>query len=65
MHHDRTKHVEIDCHFIKEKINDRIIKLLHTTSSHQIADILTKALPIANYENLRSRLGMIDTYDPT
>lgn len=65
VHHDRTKHVEIDRHFIKEKIDDGLVTLEHTPSSDQTADILTKALPKANYENLRSKLGMIDIYDPT
>ena len=65
VHHDRTKHVEIDRHFIKEKIDSGMVKLEHTSSSTQTADILTKALPKAQYENLRCKLGMIDIYDPT
>ena len=65
IHHDRTKHVETDCHFIKEKIEGGTIKLLYTSSSRQIADILTKALPKANYERMKSKLGMLDIYHPT
>ncbi|RVW48509.1 Retrovirus-related Pol polyprotein from transposon RE1 [Vitis vinifera] len=48
--HDRTKHVEIDRHFIKEKLEGGTIILMYIPSSRQTADILTKALPKATYE---------------
>lgn len=40
--HDRTKHVEIDRHFIKEKLEAGIIELPFVKSQEQVADILTK-----------------------
>ena len=43
--HDRTKHVEIDRHFIKEKLDRGIICMPYVSSSSQIADMLTKGLP--------------------
>ncbi|KAK1418159.1 hypothetical protein QVD17_27298 [Tagetes erecta] len=42
--HDRTKHVEVDRHFIKEKIEAKIIELPFVRSEDQLADILTKAV---------------------
>ena len=45
VHHYKTKHVEVDCHFIKEKVEERMILLLYTPTCLQTADILTKALP--------------------
>ena len=42
--HDRTKHVEVDRHFIKEKLEAGIIKLPFVKSADQLADILTKAV---------------------
>nr|GEX90799.1 putative ribonuclease H-like domain-containing protein [Tanacetum cinerariifolium] len=42
--HDRTKHVEIDRHFIKEKLEAGIIKLPFVKSQDQLADILTKSV---------------------
>ncbi|KAI5341941.1 hypothetical protein L3X38_009816 [Prunus dulcis] len=42
--HDRTKHVEVDRHFIKEKIEKKIIYLPFAKSEDQLADILTKAV---------------------
>ncbi|RVW37266.1 Retrovirus-related Pol polyprotein from transposon TNT 1-94 [Vitis vinifera] len=44
IHHDRTKHVEIDRHFIKEKIEEGVFKVSYTPTNCQTTDILTKAL---------------------
>lgn len=41
--HERTKHLEIDVHFIKEKISSLNIKTIKFSSDEQVADILTKA----------------------
>ncbi|RVW77383.1 Retrovirus-related Pol polyprotein from transposon TNT 1-94 [Vitis vinifera] len=42
--HDRTKHVEVDRFFIKEKLDDKIVELPKIRSEYQLADILTKAV---------------------
>ena len=62
VHHDRTKHVEIDRHFIKEKIDKGIVELSYMPSSKQVADVLTKGLPRQNFEALVDKLGMINIY---
>ncbi|RVW18759.1 Retrovirus-related Pol polyprotein from transposon RE1 [Vitis vinifera] len=41
--HDRTKHVEVDIFFIKEKLDDKIVELPKIRLEDQVADILTKA----------------------
>ncbi|KAJ4703138.1 Retrovirus-related Pol polyprotein from transposon TNT 1-94 [Melia azedarach] len=64
VHHDRTKHVEIDRHFVKEKIESGIISLLYTSTCQQIADIFTKAVPRKSFEELNSKLGLINIYGP-
>ena len=62
VHHDRTKHVEIDRHFIKEEIEILVASLVYTPSSQETTDILTKGLPKSTYETLRSDLDMVDIY---
>ncbi|RVW18267.1 Retrovirus-related Pol polyprotein from transposon RE1 [Vitis vinifera] len=62
VHHDRTKHVEIDRHFIKEKIEEGVFKVSYTPTNYQTADILTKALARVNFEDLTKKLGMINIY---
>nr|CAN62019.1 hypothetical protein VITISV_019561 [Vitis vinifera] len=63
VHHDRTKHVEIDRHFIKEKIEEGVFKVSYTPTNCQTADILTKALARVNFEDLTEKLGMINIYN--
>ena len=45
VHHDRTKHVELDRHFITKKVTKQKFEMDYMPSKLQIADILTKALP--------------------
>jgi hypothetical protein len=63
--HDRTKHVEIDRFFIKEKLDDGTIELSHVSSSNQVADCLTKALGIKECNIACNKMGMIDIYHPS
>ncbi|KAK8951433.1 hypothetical protein KSP39_PZI003591 [Platanthera zijinensis] len=42
--HERTKHIEVDCHFIREKVQMKKLELKHVPGTDQVADILTKAL---------------------
>ena len=64
MHHDMTKHVEIDKHFIIEKMTSETVKLNYVPTKHQTADILTKALPRPNFEDFTCKLGLYDIYSP-
>jgi hypothetical protein len=63
--HDRTKHVEIDRFFIKEKLDDGTLELNHVSSKGQIADCLTKGLGVKESHVLCKKMGMIDIYRPS
>jgi len=63
--HDRTKHVEIDRFFIKEKIDNGILELSHVNSCDQVADCLTKGLGVKECNLACNKMGMIDIYHPS
>ncbi|XP_020680918.1 uncharacterized protein LOC110098425 [Dendrobium catenatum] len=54
--HARTKHIEIDQRFVRDHIQNKIIRLLPISSEDQIADILTKLLCTPRFKILRSKL---------
>lgn len=63
--HDRTKNVEVDLHFIKEKLGRKIIQFLFMKSKGQIADILIKGVSKGPFTSVIDKLGMIDIYTLT
>ena len=61
--HERTKHIDVRFHFIREHIKDETIRVVHVQSNDQAADILTKALPKPSFEKGKRMLGMADVRD--
>ncbi|KAI5336217.1 hypothetical protein L3X38_015484 [Prunus dulcis] len=63
--HDRTEHVEMDRHFIKEKFEKKIIRLPFVRLEDQLTDILIKAVCRRVFHDLLTKLDIGDVYAPT
>lgn len=59
--HKRTRHIEIDCHFVRDKVKEEVIVLEHVKSETQVANIMTKALPAVLHQLLMSKQCLADT----
>nr|GEW17402.1 ribonuclease H-like domain-containing protein [Tanacetum cinerariifolium] len=55
--HQQTKHIEIDIHFVRDLVTAGQVRVLHVPSRYQYADIFTKGLPSALFEDFRSSLS--------
>jgi hypothetical protein len=63
--HDRTKHIEIDRHFIKEKLSSGMLCIPFVKSLNQLADIFTKGLGIREFSSIVSKMSMSDIFTPS
>ncbi|PWA99415.1 hypothetical protein CTI12_AA009100 [Artemisia annua] len=63
--HQRTKHIEIDIHFVRDMVTAGQVRVLHVPSCYQYADIFTKGLPSALFEDFRSSLSVRPPPAPT
>ncbi|GJZ70747.1 ribonuclease H-like domain-containing protein [Tanacetum coccineum] len=63
--HQRTEHIEIDIHFVRDMVKAGHVRVLHVPSHFQYADIFIKGLPSALFEDFRSSLSIRPPPAPT
>ncbi|KAH9654345.1 hypothetical protein KPL70_027718 [Citrus sinensis] len=59
IHHSRTKHIEIDVHFVRDIISKGGVEVRYVPTEYQPADIFTKALPADRFQRLRDKLHIL------
>ncbi|GAA0169999.1 hypothetical protein LIER_24361 [Lithospermum erythrorhizon] len=63
--HEWTKHIEADCHFVHDKIRDKLITIGYMKNEDQLKNLSTKALTGIRMNYLCSKLDIINIYDTT
>ena len=58
VHHDRSKHIDVKFHFIRDCCDRKLIDVEFVGTEFQLGDILTKALGRNRFQELRDEIGM-------
>jgi len=65
VYHERTKHIDVDCYFVREKLLQGMMTTNYIPTQQQPADMLTKGLTRVQHTFLISKLGMCDIFSPS
>ncbi|XP_061367712.1 secreted RxLR effector protein 161-like [Gastrolobium bilobum] len=63
VNHERSKHIDVRFHFIRDQVKEGKVELTHVASRDQVGDIFTKPLPTLLFENCKKKMGMKDGRD--
>ena len=47
--HEMTKHIEVNCHYVRAQVQSQVIQTIYTRSHDQLADVFTKTLPLVPF----------------
>jgi hypothetical protein len=61
--HAHTKHIEIDFHFVRERVAEKKLDVKFISSKDQVADGFTKALPVKHLYEFRRNLNLLRSSD--
>ena len=56
LNHQTTKHVRVKYHYTRQMVKEQVVRIRYVPTDRMVADILTKALPLAQHEALGARL---------
>ena len=62
MFHEHIKHIEINCHVVRDKMVQGVIRLLHLRTQSQLVDMLTKAFSAHQFHNLLSKMNVLNVH---
>ena len=60
--HERIKHIEVDCHFVRDKLKLGQIAAAYVSPKHQVADFFTKIVSVDQYHSLLFELGVVNIF---
>ena len=60
--HEKTKHIEVDCYLVRDKVQDHVIILFFTPTHSQLADLLTKALSSQQLKCLLAKMSIVNIH---
>lgn len=60
--HEKSKHIDVDCHIVRNRILDGAIKIFYVSTKNALADVFTKALGVDNFLGLVKRLGISNIF---
>ena len=62
--HEHSKHIDIDYHYVRDQLKAGVIKSSYVHTSHQLADLFTKAISVAQHQKLLSKLEVSNLFQP-
>ena len=60
--HERTKHIEVDYHVVRDKVQEKVVRLLFSPTHSQLADLLTKALSSQQLGHLLGKISVVNIH---